>query len=478
MPRADYREGVAPTCECEDPWACKGRYPHRSWSWRITGAMYHPVTGKRIRPAGSGLPTQSAAKEALGDAKSDYRNKRKVLGGERYTLAELFEWWTPFKESHYPPHSANSLRNWKREARLWVDELGHIVGEDLQKPQIDAVLSKWAQPREAADRPKGFAGRWVPQLSPTTLDQRRSTLRNMINDARVAQRVPPNMVNPAEGEMPSIGLALGAAYPVRENIWTELVSVEKFEARWGPEETAAFLDSLIGHKWETLFTLYVYSAARRGEWLGARRDALRHDGLFVVGTCRIVTIEEREAGQGKCPVCGVQHKGRVIVPRDKTAAVKRKQSQAPRWIPLPDEAVGLLRNHLLRQEQQRREAGYVDHFLVFAEEDGSPIYPGSVTSEFERLIQAAGLPSIPFKDLRSNAASMWLAGGIDAEVVARTTGHNVAVLREHYWRTHPQLVGPIFQKVNDTMTRLRRSARPLQAVDLGSHASIVDGPHR
>jgi integrase len=68
-------------------------------------------------------------------------------------------------------------------------------------------------------------------------------------------------------------------------------------------------------------------------------------------------------------------------------------------------------------------------------------------------------------DLRHNAASLFLAAGIDAHVVARMTGHDVAILQNVYHHLHPELTSEVFQRANDTVTRLRgRSIRALEAV--------------
>jgi hypothetical protein len=68
---AYYKNGVVPTCPCPDPWVCTRRAPHRTWSWRISKIITNE-SGRRYRPVGSGLPSESAAIDAKNDAMADY----------------------------------------------------------------------------------------------------------------------------------------------------------------------------------------------------------------------------------------------------------------------------------------------------------------------------------------------------------------------------------------------------------------------
>jgi integrase len=256
----------------------------------------------------------------------------------------------------------------------------------------------------------------------------------------------------------------------RATSWTEHLPQDSFETRWEPTQTAEFLDSLVGHKWEALYTQYVYTAARRAEWLGAHREALKDGGLRVVGTVRIVSRKDAAEGLGVCPVCKIQHQGRVLVRRTKNLTTKKGKVKTRR-LPVPVEGMELLNRHLADQAEHRRKMGpsYVDHFLIFAEDDGSPILPGAVTKEFQRLVSEAGLPPIRLHDLRHNAASLFLAAGIQPVVVAKMTGHDPVVLQEIYHHLSPELTDEMFQRANDTVTRLRghtgnRAVRSLQAV--------------
>ena len=91
---------------------------------------------------------------------------------------------------------------------------------------------------------------------------------------------------------------------------------------------------------------------------------------------------------GICPVCKEQHPGRVLVQRTKKPTTT-KDPAITSWIPVPTEGIELLNHHLNPTDEYRKEAGseYVDHFLIFAKDDGSPIHLGAITKEFARLIR-------------------------------------------------------------------------------------------
>jgi integrase len=62
---------------------------------------------------------------------------------------------------------------------------------------------------------------------------------------------------------------------------------------------------------------------------------------------------------------------------------------------------------------------------VFAEPDGSPIHPDSVTRRFQTLVRRSGLPRLRGPhDLRHTWASLALAAGVHPKVVSDRLGHS------------------------------------------------------
>jgi integrase len=89
-------------------------------------------------------------------------------------------------------------------------------------------------------------------------------------------------------------------------------------------------------------------------------------------------------------------------------------------------SVGILRTHRAHQNAEKLAlgAGYSDHDLVFAREDGEPLRPEWVTKRFHILTTAASLPRIHLHDLRHSAASMALVAGVPMKVVSENLGHS------------------------------------------------------
>jgi integrase len=67
--------------------------------------------------------------------------------------------------------------------------------------------------------------------------------------------------------------------------------------------------------------------------------------------------------------------------------------------------------------------GYQDHDLVFAQPDGRPLDPESVSRVFDRRVAKSGLPRIRFHDLRHSHVAHPIAAGEQPLLIARRVGH-------------------------------------------------------
>jgi integrase len=106
-----------------------------------------------------------------------------------------------------------------------------------------------------------------------------------------------------------------------------------------------------------------------------------------------------------------------------------------RIVELDGQTTGLLLEHRLRQDAQRARWGdaYSDHGLVFAHEDGTPLYGDEVTKRFGELCDAAGVRRVRLHDLRHGRASLLLAAGADIAVVSKILGHgSISITSDTY----------------------------------------------
>ncbi|MDQ0176046.1 tyrosine-type recombinase/integrase [Bacillus chungangensis] len=67
---------------------------------------------------------------------------------------------------------------------------------------------------------------------------------------------------------------------------------------------------------------------------------------------------------------------------------------------------------------------YEDHDLIFSTQTGKPIFPRSLTHDFNKAIKVAGVPKIRFHDLRHTHATICLEAGMSLKEVQDRLGHS------------------------------------------------------
>ena len=119
-----------------------------------------------------------------------------------------------------------------------------------------------------------------------------------------------------------------------------------------------------------------------------------------------------------------------------------KTASSRRVVRLPAVAVEALRRHRTGQREDRLRAGphWQDSGLVFTTSSGTVIDGQNLLRAFRGHLKRAGLPPIRFHDLRHSAATLMLALGVQAKVVAEMLGHStVGVTLDTYSHVLPTL---------------------------------------
>ncbi|ONK13073.1 site-specific integrase [Streptomyces sp. MP131-18] len=191
---------------------------------------------------------------------------------------------------------------------------------------------------------------------------------------------------------------------------------------WTPEQTGQWLDFVADHWLYGVWHVIAFRGLRRGEACGCRRQD-RNRKVKTLTIAKQLVQTRTEDGWGVRESAPKTNSGARVIALDS----------------ITDEVID---DQLARQDAKRRELGeaWQDTGRLFTTEDGSWIDPRWLSAEFDRLVEASGLPPIRLHDLRHGAASLMLAAGVDAKIVAETLGHSdTRVTREVYQHVLPQV---------------------------------------
>lgn len=168
-------------------------------------------------------------------------------------------------------------------------------------------------------------------------------------------------------------------------------------------EIAFALERLDRHRLYAISALALATGMRRGELLGLQWV----DCDLDAGVLRVErSLEETAAGLRFKPP---------------------KTKHGRRLISLPPSAVKSLREHRIRQMEQRLALGLgriEPDALVFSEMDGKPLSPRALSGAWRRTCVALGTtPPVTFHALRHTHASALIAAGLDVVTISRRLGH-------------------------------------------------------
>jgi integrase len=125
--------------------------------------------------------------------------------------------------------------------------------------------------------------------------------------------------------------------------------------------------------------------------------------------------------------------GRAIITRSLTQTrqvleFKDTKTERPRDVKVPASALAALEEHRKRQNEFRQQFGSAyraDLDLIFANPDGTPLRPNSVSSVVSLLFRRLGLPKgASLHSLRHSHGSHLLADGVPLPVVSERLGHS------------------------------------------------------
>ena len=162
------------------------------------------------------------------------------------------------------------------------------------------------------------------------------------------------------------------------------------------EQARHFLDSVLDHRWYSLYVLAITTGMRRGEILGLTWEAVDFEqGILSIHH----TVQYMD--------------GRIIEGEPKTSGSRRT-------IAMPDYTATALKEH---QENTGKNEG-----LVYTTSSGRPVSGRNVIRHFHAALEQAGLPRMRFHDLRHTAATLLLKENVHPKVVQEMLGHSTISL--------------------------------------------------
>ena len=184
-----------------------------------------------------------------------------------------------------------------------------------------------------------------------------------------------------------------------------LPKVERKEVNYfQPEQIAAIREALEHEplKWKALVHMLLITGARRGEVLGLKWRNVDFENSRVY-ICNSVLYSADIGVYESTP----------------------KTEKSKRYIYLPCETMQLLREYRAWQdgERLRLEGYYLDRGFVFAQDNGAPMHPDSVTDYLKKLSRRYGLPHLNPHAFRHTMASMLYYNGVDSVSISKRLGH-------------------------------------------------------
>ena len=209
--------------------------------------------------------------------------------------------------------------------------------------------------------------------------------------------------------------------------------VERKEAKYLDEEQTATLLRLLDkepYQNQVMIRFFLLSGVRRGELCGLEwKDIDFKNSMITI--CRTSQY---------LPEKGVFTKG-------------TKTDSSVRTIKLPEQAFELLKEHRKWQRKKRIALGdrWVDSDRIFAQDDGTPVHPDSITGWFHDFISRTDLPQISIHSLRHTNITLLLASGIPLKTVSYRAGHaqtsTTANIYSHAIRTADEKAAEVLENI-------------------------------
>ena len=342
--------------------------PYTYWEARVTVGR-DPGTGKQIQRSFSGK-TQKEVREKM-QAAAVAVNEGTNMEPSKMTLGQWLDVWAKDYLGSVKPFTV----------RAYSDQIKNHIKPALGAVKLDALNTHTIQ---SFYNSLGVGQNGKPGLSPKTVKNIHGVLHKALQQAVAIGYI---RFNPAD------------SCTLPRTTKKELAPLDE-------EQSKAFLQAIQGQRYETLFTVTLFTGLREGEALGLTWDCVD----FSQGTILVSKQLQREKKKNGAYIFAPlkNDKARTITP-------------AP-WV------LQVLRTHRAKQAEQRLRAGplWEDSGFVFTNELGRHLAIHTVYKDFKKAVAAIGRPDARFHDLRHSYAVAAIRAGDDIKTVQGNLGHATA----------------------------------------------------
>jgi integrase len=304
------------------------------------------------------------------------------------------EWLAIWLEQARDRLKLSSWASYEKNVRVHiVPVLGQVRLQELTTHQVDQFYVSLRHSGRATKRGKG------DPLAPRTVKYVHTILSAALDDAVAKGLLVRNPVKVATSPR-------------------DTTTSATWRRTWTAKELADFLAGVQDHRLGPVFSFLALTGCRRGEALG-----LRWRDVDLAGRRAVIRQQIGKVG------------GQVV----ETDSTK---GGSGRSIALDPGLVALLESHRARQDGARAllGPGYEDRDLVFANEDGSVLYPEGLSRVFVAQASRLGLRRIRLHDLRHTWATLALQNGVHPRVVQERLGHaNITITLQTYSHVIPTM---------------------------------------
>jgi integrase len=198
------------------------------------------------------------------------------------------------------------------------------------------------------------------------------------------------------------------------------------------QQVSLFLKATKGERLYPLYVLAIFTGMRLGEILGLHWEDVDLEKGQISVTTTLQFLKE---------------KGPIFS--------QPKSQKSRRTIVIPEAVVEVLKEHKLKQEEEKLLAGskWEDFGLVFCTSRGTPLSSRNLLRYFQETLRKVGLPKIRFHDLRHTTATLLLVQGVHPKIVQELLGHSqISVTLDTYSHVMPGLQREAMKKMEEVVS--------------------------